>query len=467
MDVREENAPRRPLLATLIPIVSLVGLLGYMGYILTREGDAASFYLMGAAIALFVYVLTFTNVALGLAILIACIGLSPELSMGGISNLRLEDFLVPALAAAWLARAMRAHESLADCRVRRPMLAYLVSMIVSSILGAAVGSTKAIEAILYLGKYVEYFLIFIIVVNNVKTEREFKALVLFSLMIGIAAGLMGVSQVDNLRESLKGRMTGPLGETATIFGGYLLLNLSLALGFFLNAPTPGPRVAGAATASLLTIVSLYTFSRTTYAAMAAGLSLFALLKNRRLFAIVLILLVTFPFLAPEGIWERASTIGTVFTERGTPSWVARVTAWQIGFNTHIMKSPLLGSGLASVALGDVDNEYVRVACDLGLLGLAAFLWWLARLGLEANRLYGMLPENGFFKGFAAGYIIGFFSLAVHAIGATSLTSIRIMEQFMLLSGFMVCLANNREVWVTGDVLRIHPWEEEIPLPRAG
>lgn len=467
MDPYDENAPRRPLLATLVPIVAFVGLLGYMGYILTREGDASTFYLMGAAVALFVYVLTFTNVALGLAIMIACIGLSPELSLGGISNLRLEDFLVPALAAAWVARATRAHESLADCRVRRPMLVYLGSMVVSSILGAAGGSTKPLDALLYFGKYVEYFLIFVIVVNNVKTEREFKALVLFSLMIGIAAGLVGASRVDNLGESLKSRMTGPTGETATIFGGYLLLNLSLAMGLFLNSTTPGPRVASAAAASLLAIVSLYTFSRTTYAAMAAGLSLFALLKNRRLFAIVLILLLAFPLLAPEGIWERASTIGTVLSERGTPSWVARVTAWQIVFNSHIAKSPLLGSGLASVALGDVDNEYVRVACDLGLLGLAAFVWWLSRLGLEANRLYEALPPDGFHKGFAAGYLIAFFGLAVHAVGATSFTSIRIMEQFMLMSGFMVCLANNREAWEAEGFPVVRPWRDEVPLPRAG
>ncbi len=462
--LREEGPPRTSPLATIIPVVALLGLLAYLGYVLTREGDPALLYQIGVVIALLVYVLTFANVVLGMAVLIACIGLSPELSMGGIGNLRLEDFVVPALAAAWLTRTVKTREAFAPGRMRGPMLAYLACMAFSSALGILEGATNPLTSALYFGKYVEYFLIFLIAANNVKTEREFKALVLFTLMIGVAGGFMGAVRFEGVEQAPQTRLHGPLGETATIFGGYLLLNLLLAAGLYLNSRTLGHRAAAATTASLLGVGVLYTFSRTTYAALVAGLAIFAALKHRRLLIIVVLLLVAFPLIAPDPIWQRAATISTVITDSGPESWASRVYAWKTALEKLSTGGALLGSGLGSVNLGDIDNEYVRVACDLGILGLGVFLWFLYRLGRVANEAHEALPAGAFHKGFTAGYLMGLFGLAVHAIGATSFTSIRTMEHFMLLSGLMVCLANNREAWMEEAALRGEPWPAEEPLP---
>jgi hypothetical protein len=76
---------------------------------------------------------------------------------------------------------------------------------------------------------------------------------------------------------------------------------------------------------------------------------------------------------------------------------------------------------------------------------------LARIGRSANDLYKLLDPWTFSKGYAAGYLIAFFTLVVHAIAATSFTSIRTMECFILMTGFTLCLAHHREAWRLGGL----------------
>jgi hypothetical protein len=108
---------------------------------------------------------------------------------------------------------------------------------------------------------------------------------------------------------------------------------------------------------------------------------------------------------------------------------------------------VLGFGIASLPLGEVDNEYVRVLVDTGLTGLGVFLWLLFVLGRAANRLVGLLPAGTFERGFAAGYWMLFGTLLVHAVGATSFTAIRTMESFMVLTGLFGALHHRHPEWL--------------------
>src|SRR6185436_10641900 len=85
------------LLITLVP-------LGLLLYGLFKGADADLHLQIGIVAFFLVYIVTFIDLTLGLAILIACVGLSPELTIGPIQNLRLEDFVVPALILSWVMR---------------------------------------------------------------------------------------------------------------------------------------------------------------------------------------------------------------------------------------------------------------------------------------------------------------------------------------------------------------------------
>src|SRR5947209_4106451 len=88
------------LLVTLVP-------LGLFLYGLVRGTEADLHLQIGVAAFFLVYIVTFIDLTLGLAILIACVGLSPELTIGGLQNLRLEDFVMPALIISWITRMMQ------------------------------------------------------------------------------------------------------------------------------------------------------------------------------------------------------------------------------------------------------------------------------------------------------------------------------------------------------------------------
>ena len=432
-----EGGTLQKFLITLVPI----GLVLY-GFI--RGTDADLHLQIAVAAAFLVYIVTFIDLTLGLAILIACVGLSPELTIGGLQNLRLEDFIVPALVLSWATRVMQQRIPLAPTLVSPALPLYAGVILLATLLGVASGTTTLSTAALYMGKFLEFFLIYLLLVNNVTRREEFRALAAFTILVALMSALMVSDAFTD--GSPSGRLTGPLGETANMYGGYLILNLAIALGLFLHARTTGGRLATAAAIVLLGIPLLYTYSRTSFVAILAASFAFGVLKDRRLLIVTFLVGLLTPLFAPAKILERISTISGVATGDEPSSWTSRVNAWQAYGGRAAEESPLLGFGLASVKLGMVDNEYVRVFIDTGIVGLALFLWVLLRLGTRATSLVNRLLPQTFERGYASGYWIAFVAMTIHAIGATSFTSIRTMECFIVVTGLFGALYNHAEEW---------------------
>jgi hypothetical protein len=320
---------------------------------------------------------------------------------------------------------------------------YAAAILLSTIVGVAAGTTSLWTAALYMGKFVEFFLIYLLLVNNISRREEFRALAAFSVMVSLASVLMVSNAFADERGP--GRLNGPLGETANMYGGYIILNIGIALGLFLHAASVLSRVAAAAAVVLLGIPLLYTYSRTSFVAIMAAALLFGVFKDRRLLAVALIAVLLTPA-APDSIWVRISSISGVATGNEPSSWSSRIYAWQLAGGKAIQESPLVGFGLASIKLGMVDNEYVRVLVDTGFLGLGLFLWVLIGLLIKATVLPGRLPALTFERGYAAGYWIAFVAMMIHAVGATSYTSIRTMECFIVLTGIFGALHNHAQEW---------------------
>jgi hypothetical protein len=425
------------LLLTLVP-------LGLLLYGLLKGTEADLHLQIGVAAGFLVYIVTFIDLTLGLAILIACVGLSPELTIGGIQNIRLEDFIVPALLLSWITRMMQQRIPLAPLLVTPALPLYAAAILVATMVGVTAGTTKFSSALLYMGKFIEFFLIYLLLVNNITRRDEFRALAVFTVLVALASGLM-VSDVFS-DDRTGGRLNGPLGETANMYGGYLILNLAIALGLFLHSPTAGVRFAFAVAVVCLGIPLLYTYSRTSIIAIFLASMLFGVLKDRRLLVVTLIVALITPIIAPAAIMDRIATIAGVAVGDEPSSWSSRLYAWESLGGRALAESPLFGFGLASVNLGMVDNEYIRVLIDTGILGLGLFFWVLGRLGIRATSLVDRLPPQTFERGYASGYWIAFVAMAVHAIGATSYTSIRTMECFVVVTGLFGALYNRCEEW---------------------
>lgn len=465
-------------LLCVIPWTVVVGLLLYAASLVTRSSNSVPFYLLGITTGILVYLLTFKDIVIGIAVLIACIGLSPEVSLAGIHHVRFQDFIVPGLLLAWLTRAAQERSNFADTRIWRPLLAlpgmlwawatgaaqerggpantriwrplvaYTCAMLFSTGLGLAEGVNDATLALSIAAKYIEYGAIFLILINSVKREEELRALVVLTLLVAVASALIGFVRLPGeLSTAPQARLMGPPGETSNIFGGYLALNLSIVVGLLMHARNGPARLMMLLGTGALVIALLYTQSRTSYVAFGAASLAFGLVKERRGVIVVLLIFNVGVLVAPDQITKRIATIASVLWSDGQVlSLDARINAWSSAFYRVAQERPIFGFGLGSVELGHIDSEYARVLSDTGFLGVILFGWLLVRVFHVANRGYDSLGSSRFHKGFAAGYWIAFGCITIHAIAATSFTSIRTMETFMLLTGLFVAQFNRRRAW---------------------
>ncbi len=423
--------------------VGVLGAIGSTAWALLDGSKDHQFFQVGVALGSLVYLATFVDILLGLAFLILCIGFSPEVSAVGLSQLRLEDFIVPALLLGWLARAGRGRERFQPFHIGLPATLYFAVMALSTLAGLATGTTTPLKALTTLAKYIEYFMLYLIVLHNVRTAAEFQALVIVAVGTACAAGMVGAA--GYLGASGGGRTHGPASETANIFGGYLVLHFGVVVGLVLHC-RGGARLWAMLAAIAITIGLARTYSRTTYAALAASLLAFALLRERRILALIAAGFLVGPLVLPSEMSNRIAEIGDVARGGGPSSWESRVYSWKVTFDRLAGLDFAWGRGVGSVDLGYVDNEYIRVLADTGLAGLACFLFLLARYVRRVDRAYLELPPPGFHKGAAAGFWIAAASMCVHAIGATSFTTIRTMEAFVVLAGLAMAQANRMGEW---------------------
>jgi hypothetical protein len=437
-DRTRDERPFQRLLVTLVPL----SLLALLAWVFVRGEGPLVWLQAGVALAGVIYVVTFLDITLGLGILILCTALSPEVSVGGLDDLRLEDFLVPALAISWAGRSMLQRDEATPSLIGTPAMVAALICLLATLAGSALGSTQPRTAGLHLMKYAEYLLIYLLFANNVRTREQFRALAAFTLIAAVASAVSSIPDSGTASP----RLTGPQGETANVFGGYLALHIALALGFFLNSRERGLRLWAAGAAVVLAYPLLLTYSRSAFTALAAVCTFHAFAKDRRLLIILGITGLLLPVIAPDAIWQRLLSISGLASGDEPSSWTSRVYAWSIYVPRVLEESPLLGFGIASQPLGEIDNEYVRVLVDTGLAGLAAFLWILSRWGRAALRLPDALPAGTAERGFAVGYGLAFGAMLVHAIASTSFTAIRTMEAFMVMSGLFAALHHRWPAW---------------------
>ena len=120
----------------------------------------------------------------GLIILILSMLLSPEIPLAGAGGsglegsrsviLRTEDLLLLLVGFAWIAR-MAIYKDLGAIRRTRLnacIFAYAACCLFSTLIGIEAGRVRPLVGLCFVAKYVEYFLVFFITVNYVRSCRE-------------------------------------------------------------------------------------------------------------------------------------------------------------------------------------------------------------------------------------------------------------------------------------------------------
>jgi len=410
--------------------------------------------------ALMIVVVAFTSVELTLYLLIFSTLLSPELTLGGGGasevasgqitttksrgvTFRMDDILLTLVCLTWFFR-MAVYKELGSVRetpINQPVTWYWLATFFATLIGFYSGNVGG-YGFFFVLKYLEYFLLFYMVMNHLHDRDTIKRFLMVMLFTCFIASLAGISQIPS-----GGRVSAPFegleGEPNT-FGGYLMLMFSVVLGMFLYTPRGQRRTMLLVLMGVIIIPFAFTESRSSYLSfiVAMGLFIFYSKKKRLLIVGALVGLSLAPVVLPQNVINRVMytfnqtqqegqlSVGAVNIDTSTSE---RLKAWENVLTKSFPENPFLGVGVTGGVF--LDAQYPRVLLETGVIGLILFLWLLRRIWVLLRRCYADI-EDQMLKGAALGTTCGFGGLLVHAIGANSFIIVRIMEPFMIVIGLL-------------------------------
>lgn len=405
----------------------------------------------GIVLAAIVFLVTLVNTNAAITLLIFSMLLSPELPLAQLPQravvIRVDDLLLGLVFFSWLAK-LAINKELGLIRstpINRPLGFFTLSCAVSTILGMLTGTvTSPAAGLLYLLKYIEYFAVFFMTANVIRTRRQAVRFLNTMLLTAAVVGVLGYVQIAQYGIGI--RVTAPFEGTPepNTLAGYLVVMIGVVIGLLLYSPSGFQRFWLAGLLVLLVPTFLFTYSRGGYAAFIAmylALCLFSKRFKPILIFLLLISVIAVPLLVPATVIGR---LQDVFDPVGgyefmgvrlaqSPSFRVMVWGWII---ERVIHNPLFGYGLTGV--GIVDSQHALVLGEQGLLGVLTYLWVRWRLWTVGYRIFKTTGDR-WLKGLTLGFLAAFIGLLVHSFAANVFIIVRVMEPFWFLAALIVVL----------------------------
>ena len=408
-------------------------------------------------LAVVIFGLVFVRTEFGLYVLIFSMLLSPEFTFGaGLAErraavIRIEDILLVIIALAWLAKTAVNKEVglVVKTPLNKPIAVYIASQLIATLFGMVTGTVKTTTGLLYVVKYVEYFIVYYMVVNNLEDRAQAWRLAGAAFLTAAIVSINGIAQIPQGRR-VSAPFEGDLGEPNT-FGGYLLLMIAVAVGLAFQTKSLRQRAIYTGLIGLMFLPFLYTLSRASYlAAIPVALMLFLLFPRQRvvLGVIAVVGIVVAVVAPPEVVQKRVSYTfqghagrdNSAIASRFDPSTVERLESYENAIAAWLER-PLLGRGVTGFRF--VDAQYPRLLVESGVVGFAAFAWLIGALVAAVASVYRH-ADTPLIRGLAGGFLAGIIGTLVHGIGSNTFIIIRIMEPFWLLAAIVVAMPHLAE-----------------------
>jgi O-antigen ligase len=404
--------------------------------------------------AVVIFLVSFIKIDWGLYILIFSMLLSPEImagetartSLGRGVTLRMEDFLLVLIGLSWFARnaVMKELGLFLKTPLNKSILFYMLACVLSTGFGFMAGRVELKTGLLYVLKYLEYFIVFFMMVNYVRNGAQLKRFVFCLFLTAFIVSAIGILQIPS-GHRVSAPFEGASGEPNT-FGGYLLFTGMVAAGMASKITDRKARHVLLLLLACMLPAFFFTQSRSSYLAFVPALMVLGFMTERRLIIVGLLSVglmlsplflpaivkdrILYTFNQPEGPGQI--TIGELRLDTSTS---ARLQSWQDALK-DFTKHPFLGHGVTGYAF--VDAQFPRVLVETGLLGLSAFLYLLFSVfKLTLRRLRE--TDDPYYKGLIMGFTAGFVGLVVHSIGTNTFILVRIMEPFWFFVGVIAVL----------------------------
>lgn len=416
------------------------------------------------ALSIGVGLFAFFSPRLSIFLIIASMLLSPEIGLGGAGNrqvvLRYDDIIIVIAFLAWLARTAVFKEKpfITSTPVQAPILLYTIIVVLSTSLGILRGDIRYEVAAFYVLKYVEYFMLYFMVVNILDSKEDLRRYLKFGLLVAFTVTVYAYYYYVN--SGPDARATAPFeaaigdtrGSEPASLGGYYLLVFGFLLAM-LTEFSGRPFLFTVLSLSFMLPAFLLTFSRASYLGLFFMAPLLVFLSARRKIALAVFFVLTiFGFSLLPGIsgkvMDRISMTysGTYATRTFTVAGVgaiqledsaaARVDSLRRVVFEKLPRRPLLGWGVTGIGIG--DTQYAIVLGELGLAGFFVFFWMLYTIFITARRVYLHGAER-WERALALGLMVSLGGLLVQSLGVNTFIVVRIMGPFWFLTAVIMVL----------------------------
>jgi len=421
------------------------------------------------AAGFFILVLSILKTEAALYILIFSMLLSPEIKIGGGAGrdvvLRVDDVLLVIIGLSWLAKTALFKEMgiFRKTPLNKSILLYAIVCSFSTILGVLFGRVRPLGGFFYVMKYLEYFVVYFLVVNHLHTERQVRRFIWAILITGVLISIYGMMQIPS-GARVSAPFEGEFGEPNTL-GGYLLLLMSITAGLFLTENTQKRKFFYLGLTAFFAIPFIYTLSRTSWLAMIpmVGTLLFYSYRKTVLIYFTIFAVILTIILAPQSAKDR---VLYTFQSHPTqsikiagvtldPSSSDRVTSWGTCLKDFV-NHPVFGYGITGY--GFIDGQYFRTLVELGLIGITVLFYLMFTIIRGVLSIYKSCVQP-YYKGLSLGMLAGCSAMFLHAIGANTFIIVRIMEPFLFLLAIVMAipLIQNNPVLPSAE----HPNEAKI------
>lgn len=281
----------------------------------------------------------------------------------------------------------------------------------------------------------EYLAVFYLVTHLIRDERDFREMYLTMVIIATVLALHGIWQfiigvpipaswTDAAEGAVRTRVYS-IFSNPNIMGAYMIMFAPMTIGLAYACERPSQKVLFWLCGLAMCAGCLFTMSRGAWLALAIAAVLFALLIDRRLLALMLVcgaVACTLPFVR--------SRIGYLFTPQFADSNArgGRAKRWATAIGYLKATDPVFGMGYGmyggAVAVQNpvlpwveymyVDNYYVKILTENGIVGVTAFGMML--LGLVGNGLRACVrTAKTRWSPLCAGMLCGLIGVLIHSV----------------------------------------------------
>ncbi|MGD1049270.1 MAG: O-antigen ligase family protein [Candidatus Krumholzibacteriaceae bacterium] len=331
---------------------------------------------------------------------------------------------------------------------RRTMLDVPLALFVAAVLAAALFSAERLESLSHLKNLLLITVVYIVafLAGDPKLRRR-----LFALLLVSGAG----SAIYGIVLYLLGRGRGTLGRThgsfstAMTFGGILLILSSLFLAQAVGSGASRRLRIASALAALAAVAALfYTFTRSSWVGAIVSVVVILALLRRRLLVPFAVCLVLFVVLLPGPYRARVASIWD-------PTYRTNVQRLELlrGGAAIFKEHPVIGVGTMDLAdvyrdhmppgavyvHGHMHNDFVQIAVQMGIVGLAAFVvLLLSFFRLMARNLKLDLPPGE--RAFVVGSIAALAGFIVNGLFEWNFGDAEVVTLLYVIIGANLALA---------------------------